>query len=420
MLSAAARAPRRRVRVPRLSTRSFATESVSSSDVTPNLPPPTKHPIAKPRSASRLSPSPRPAVSHQRQALPHLPSTFGRNQLLPVSNSTRALLESIVAEFDAPIRYAFAYGSGVFEQDGYPADQKGPMLDFMFAVTHPSHFHSINMNQHPSHYALHARLFGSSFVTKVQETGPGVWFNAFVPIKGVVSLLYGVTTVDNLSSDLLKWNTLYLAGRMHKPLRIIKDDARVRLTQQVNLTSAVRAALLALPAEFSETQLFSKIAGISYGGDPRMLLPAENRGKVGNIVSKQSPQFRELYHRLVVGLPGVHWPTHASMIQQDTSSIARAAHLKKLPSNLLGRVRGQYASATGFPTLEADEGAYWQKIAGDEKLPLVVTEQMKGIVRGPATIQTLKGIVSGGLSTTVRYSAEKIGKYFKGRQQGHS
>ncbi len=51
---------------------------------------------------------------------------------------------------------------------------------------------------------------------------------------------------------------------MHKPLRIIKDDARVRLTQQVNLTSAVRAALLTLPEEFTENELFERIAGISY------------------------------------------------------------------------------------------------------------------------------------------------------------
>src|SRR6266702_1227434 len=127
------------------------------------------------RLSTRLSPSPRPSIPHRHQALPHLPATFGQNQLLSVSNSTRALLESIVADFNAPIRYAFAYGSGVFEQDGYQTEKGAPpMLDFMFAVTHPAHFHSINMAQHPSHYALYARTFGSSFVTRVEEIGPGV------------------------------------------------------------------------------------------------------------------------------------------------------------------------------------------------------------------------------------------------------
>lgn len=195
---------------------------------------------------------------------------------------------------------------------------------------------------------------------------------AIIDLTSPQTIKYGVTSVDNLCSDLLNWNTLYLAGRMHKPLRIIKDDARVRLTQQVNLTSGVRAALLTLPAEFSEKQLFETIAGISYSGDPRMVLPGENRGKVGNIVRKQGPQFRELYYRLVTGLPGVHWPAESSTIQQDTSPLARVAHLKKLPAVLLTRVRGRYASNTSIPALETDETAYWQRIAGDEHLPLVL------------------------------------------------
>lgn len=223
---------------------------------------------------------------------------------------------------------------------------------------------------------------------------------------------------------------------MHKPLRIIKDDARVRLTQQVNLTSAARAALLTLPSSFSETELFETIAGISYGGDPRMVLPAENRGKVGNIVSKQAPQFKELYQRLVAGLPGVHWPhgSGSGRIEQDTSVQTRAAHLRKLPKELNARLKTHYSRELG----DVDDSTYWTKVAGDEKLPLVLREgmsslftrahgcvltgafllaEMSNIVRYPATIQTLKGIVSGGLGTTLRYTSEKVGKWWKGSSQ---
>jgi len=225
---------------------------------------------------------------------------------------------------------------------------------------------------------------------------------------------YGVTSIDNLCSDLLNWKTLYLAGRMHKPLRIIKDDARVRLTQQVNLTSAVRAALLTLPQEFSETELFERIAGISYMGDPRMLLPAENRGKVFNIVQKQGPQFKELYHRLAVGLPGVHWPSSSSTIQQDTPPQARAAHLKKLPSNLLISVKNNYSRSSSMQLSDEDESTYWLRLAGDEKLPRVLTEEMSRIVRYPATVQTIKGIASAGLGKSLRYSAAKVSKWWSG------
>ncbi|EAU85871.2 hypothetical protein CC1G_02894 [Coprinopsis cinerea okayama7 len=402
-----------RIRV--LAVRPYATETVSTP--TSDLPPPFPSPSSPKNSKIRLYPRPRPAVSHKHSPLPKLPPSFGSNQLLPVSNSTRALLESIVAKFDAPIRYAFAYGSGVFEQDGYAEKKKegaeGPMLDFMFAVTHPAHFHSINMHQFPSHYPLHARMFGSSYVSRVQDIGPGVWFNAYVPMNGV-TIKYGVTTVDNLCADLLNWRTLYLAGRMHKPLRIIKDDARVRLTQQVNLTSALRAALLSLPSSFSETELFERIAGFSYIGDPRMLLPAENRGKVGNIVRKQRPQFRELYYRLVLGLPGVHWSSSSEIIEQDTSPNARAAHLRKLPVGLLNRVKQNYESKGFGKDVEQDETAFWVKMAGDEQLFNVIQKEMAGIVRGPATIQSVKGIVSAGLGKSIRYSSAKVNKWWEG------
>ena len=184
--------------LPPLPPQQSSNPSTSSSGASPNSP----HTSIKPR--SYFYPQPRPVSSssntpsrlstHQRHSLriTRLPPTFGRNQFLPVADSTRALLENIVAKFNSPIRYAFAYGSGVFEQDGYTNTNGGgakmPMVDFMFAVTHPEHFHYMNMQQYPAHYPLHARLFGSSYVAKVENLGPGVWFNAYVPMGGVVSL----------------------------------------------------------------------------------------------------------------------------------------------------------------------------------------------------------------------------------------
>ena len=191
MLAVARTQPRRHLLVVSGQTlRSLSTETVNPS--ASHLPPPPPPPSTRPSVRTRLNPAPRPVVPRARQALPTLPPSFGRNQILPVADSTRALLESIVAQFHAPIRYAFAYGSGVFEQDGYtttnPQSKDGPMLDFLFAVTHASHWHSINMNQFPGHYPLYSRMLGSDFVARVEEISPGVWFNAYVPMKGVVSV----------------------------------------------------------------------------------------------------------------------------------------------------------------------------------------------------------------------------------------
>ena len=175
--------------------RRLSTESVPNSST--SSPPPPNPPSTSRASRSRLIPAPRPIDSFRNQTdpripprsqgLPQLPHNFGANQFLSVPTTTRHLLESIVSQFDAPIRYAFAYGSGVFEQDGYLSNTPNrPMLDFMFAVSHPGHWHSINLARNPSHYALHARIFGSDFVSRMQDFGPGVWFNPYVTVNGTV------------------------------------------------------------------------------------------------------------------------------------------------------------------------------------------------------------------------------------------
>ena len=247
----------------------------------------------------------------------------------------------------------------------------------------------------------------------------GLWFNPYVKVKDGVTIKYGVTTVDNLCADLLGWKSLYMAGRMHKPIRIIKDDPRVRLTQQVNLTSAVRAALLTLPERFNERELFERISGISYMGDPRMSF-AENPHKVRNIVNAQQAQFRELYHRLVVGLPGVHWA--GDKVEQDASPQARALLLRKLPSNLRTRIDTRYQSLTASGAAPSspssptrDENVFWQKIGAAPDLTEVMQAEMAAITKGPATIQSAKGLVTAGPLKSLRYASEKVGKWWNAK-----
>ncbi|KAH7102866.1 Mmp37-domain-containing protein [Auriculariales sp. MPI-PUGE-AT-0066] len=423
---APAASARRAVRALHVSSSALLqTVTSTSSASAPPLPPPsvtgtgpsTKSTITRPRPLRAFNPRPLPP------GYPTLPTTFGRNQMLSVPDATRALLEEIVSSFNAPIRYAFAYGSGVFDQAGYTQggkeNGKRPMIDFVFAVTHSAHWHSINMAQNPSHYPLYAQWIGADFVTGVQAIAPGMWFNTLVPWTSKdgnqVTIKYGVTTVDNLCADLLYWRSLYLAGRMHKPIRIIADDARVRLTQQVNLTSAVRTSLATLPEKFDERLLFERIAGLSYAGDLRMSLPAESRGKVSSIVSAQAPQFRELYHRLAVGLPGVHWS--GSTISQDVSPAARSALVRKLPGTLRARVESHY---TRKITREGDEGAFYTRIGSDSTLGDVVQREIANIVRAASTMQSFKGLVSAGPVKSTQYVAAKVGKWWRGSAKPNS
>jgi translocator assembly and maintenance protein 41 len=181
--------------------RSLSTESEPAPAHAPHaqhLPQQQQHPPGAGRPHALFHPAPRRAAA----AAPALPPAFGQNQRLTVPDETRAVLERVVGSFAAPVRYAFAYGSGVFAQAGY-APGKRPMLDFVFAVSHPAHWHSINMQQHPHHYPFCARALGSDFVARVQDVRPGLWFNALVPMGDVVSV-WGSVSLPHVAAHRLR------------------------------------------------------------------------------------------------------------------------------------------------------------------------------------------------------------------------
>ncbi|KAL7418097.1 mitochondrial matrix Mmp37-domain-containing protein [Mrakia frigida] len=348
-----------------------------------------------------------------------LPTGFGENQMVSLPDSTLSLLNTIVGSFkDAPIRYAFAYGSGIFSQGGpTTAGKEGgggekPMLDFIFATTHADHFHSINMQNNPSHYPAYMRAMGSGAVSWIQEHGgAGVWFNADVPVEGV-RIKYGVVTMDHLCKDLIEWQTLYLSGRMHKPIRIIKDDPRVKLANQVNLASALRVALLTLPENFSERELYTRIAGLSYGGDFRMSVPgAENPRKIHNIVDSQMDKFKGVYGRLLSELDGL------AVVGQDHSPEHRASLARKLPKTLKTGIRAKYADASRDQTESSAEKELWLKIGGEESLGHELIRQTSQITRRPALTQSIKGIITAGPLKSLHYSWAKVGKWQKGKKE---
>ena len=76
------------------------------------------------------------------------------------------------------------------------------------------------MHQYPEHYSF-LRRFGSGLVSRVQDDwGAGVYFNPYITVNGTM-IKYGVVNLDTLQKDLSQWDTLYLAGRLHKPVKIL-------------------------------------------------------------------------------------------------------------------------------------------------------------------------------------------------------
>jgi translocator assembly and maintenance protein 41 len=382
---------------------------------------------------------------------------------MQINEEFKESLRQMLWQFRAPIRYAFAYGSGVFSQSGsstpsslspHPSPPEaiiqwqkggGKVIDFIFGVSHTQHWHSLNMNQYPEHYSFLRRL-GSGVVSKVQDNwGAGVYFNPYISINGTM-IKYGVVNLDTLRRDLSQWDTLYLAGRLHKPVKILRDDPKVRLANQINLISALRTALLMLGPKFTEVELYTKLAGISYMGDPRMEFKSEDPNKVGNIVSNQVRNFRQLYSPLVETLPNVRYNDgrckHKDWIldegcdcvmEQDMDPIRRGNMVRRLPVAFRNRLYMEYRKkwqisggefsrmmeeskdedADGFKRREG--GDFDRRIAGETDLKESVIASIKQTVQWPSWSQSIKGFATAGLSRSWKYLGEKRAKARKHR-----
>lgn len=118
---------------------------------------------------------------------------------------------------------------------------------------------------------------------------------------------YGVISTPSLQKDLSNWETLYISGRLQKPHLPLLPPSSLTSPLEVNKKTALSLALILLGPRFTENQLWEKIAGISYAGDPRMSIPgAENPEKVRNIVRGEGALegFRVMYGDL---LSAVEW-----------------------------------------------------------------------------------------------------------------
>ena len=450
-----------------LKSDSQSSSSSSSSDVSSSSQSGTTSPPQKPSGRPSSPPhdwdeNPDMTIS----AFSQLPSdNFGTNQHMIINNEFKEAFRQILWQFRAPIRYAFAYGSGVFPQTASAASSTihphpstaiskvqgngGKMIDFIFCVSYSQHWHSLNLQQHKDHYSA-ARYLGSYAVSRIQDNwAAGVYFNPYVTVNGTL-IKYGVVNLDTLCKDLSEWDTLYLAGRLQKPVKILRDDPRVRLANQMNLLSAVRTALLLLPEKFSEQDLYNTIAGISYLGDLRMSLPTENQNKVANIVNHQLPNFRRLYAPLILNLPNVSFtnshindpkwaddPSSNGTIAQDMDPVKRGNMVRRLPKSFRHKLYFAYQSKFQIPQLEFEKmleatndedptrvkrrqgGQFEQRVASDDLDSL--RKEVRGVISKtimwPSTQQTIKGIITGGVRRSWRYISEKMAKNREGKQK---
>lgn len=292
------------------------------------------------------------------------------------------------------------------------------MLDFIIAVKNPLEWHCKNMRANLSHYSLPMRYLGPASAAAVQTSsfGAKVYFNTLIrPSEGPMrrSFKYGVISVSDLERDLTTWNSLYVAGRMHKPVWIMSDDSHSTLLQRAmknNLVFAASAALLTLPQRFREIDLYMAAANLSYAGDVRMTARAEVRNKVHSIVKNNFARFRNLYSSAVEDTGVLR---HGSGIwERQICPLEQQRLLTQLPHHVSEGLRCSFGLPRGGINVAEELSKY-----DTSRIRAALLAITAGIVTRSSMRQSLKGVLTAGVVTSFRYIAAKVAKAVAARGQ---
>ena len=394
--------------------------------------------------------------------------------------------------FPPGILFAFAYGSAAFPQSSCPQDrrQEGSrikqtphqpddrMMDLVFVVSDSLSWHRDNLSLNPSHYSFLGSA-GAELILLIQRKVKAfIYFNVVMDMgadkrgihhpaasrslssssstttaaagaatgaqvgqqepayqsadmHGTVmsSMKYGVIQYEDLMRDLMGWDCLYVAGRLHKPIHVIlhapDQDYQHDLNRALsfNRTAAAAASLLLMPATaacFTEDQLFNTIAGLSYYGDFRMII-GEDREKVAKIVRPQKHHFRQIYLPIVQDLlqhevyeydelsATFHIPFTVSLIM---------LLICRLPRNVIQQLGGieqlsvpLFATRKQAPELR-DREAIQMISEMRQQLSYNLKKCITSIVWRSSLCQGIKGFFTTGFLKAVKYMCRKMRKMY--------
>ncbi|CAG2174561.1 unnamed protein product [Oppiella nova] len=337
------------------------------------------------------------------------------------ANVPKALLQQLIQTFPHRFSYAFAYGSGVFTQNitktddnKKDADLRKNMIDLILVTDDSQDFHHKNLIRNRSHYSVLGSL-GPKWLTTIQESfGAKVYFNTLIQMDDYL-IKYGVISTKHLIADCLDWQTLYISGRLHKPVVVLQEPTSSDLSTAlaINIESAIHSALILLSETFTEEQLYTTIAGLSYLGDFRMTF-GEDKQKVQKIVRPQIHNFRHLYQPLITSKTLsrlVDWNPHSKAYRQDCSPNSLYYHLNHLPKTVERYVSDEWNRESRHPFTDMDE--LLKNLANSIECKTYVKQAIHRIVQNSSMSQSFKGLFTAGLLKSFRYSNQKISKMFR-------
>ena len=353
-----------------------------------------------------------------------------------VEDDTEKLLRRIVKQFP-PCRFIAAYGSGVFQQlDASPPPSPPPsrpipapltsltsappMLDLLLVVDDVLAFHTENLARHPSHYSFLQHFGGAHTITSINTLPAYLYYNTNVSMlsdQPSQLVKYGVISTERVTDDLTRWTTLYTAGRMHKPVRILQSSPSLTPPLTANLSSALTVACFLSPtAELSDVELYTLLTSLSYMGDVRMGI-AEDPAKIVRIVTGSYLHFQHLYTDHIARCewlqPNTTNPSSSGgglrSYRISAGEADRRRMVDALPSHLYDTLS---AAAVGSGSGGGGGGRWWEGVGVGEQQARM-RAGLASIVRTSSWQQSMKGVLTAGVRKGLWYGLRKVAKRWK-------
>ncbi|KAK3189047.1 hypothetical protein Dsin_028608 [Dipteronia sinensis] len=308
-----------------------------------------------------------------------------------------------------PVEFCCVYGSSLHPNN----KDKSAMVDYILGVSDPMQWHSENVKMNPDHYATWLMLLGgANLITQVADKiGVGVHFNPFVTWNDKM-LKYGVVWMHDLVQDILTWERFYLSGRLQKPVHILVDNLDIENLNSVNLRAAMSAALLLLPSNFTQEDLFAKVCRLSYMGDLRMLF-AEDKNKVTKIVQGQFDLFQSMYKPFLQEYEAKDFLRFSSSGSCQVSQDCSLPITSSLVSSLPAAIRSQMGMKLGERKIINRSVINEVMISSREEAAKCMQKVLRRTVMISSAKQAVSGLLAAGGVNSARYVAKKVHKAWK-------
>ena len=184
------------------------------------------------------------------------------------------------------------YGSGVNPQKGQ--ENRKPQIDLIVIVENLKEWHKQNIKQNKKDYSFLSRLFFKYAPNKWLKAGAKICYMTYIPFN---ESKYKIGTIEehDFLNDLKNWETFYIAGRMQKPILIVKANKEIESAIDYNRHTGTLVSKLIIDKEkINIKDFYITLGSLSYIGDTRMGI-AENPDKVKNIVEGSIDFYNNCY-----------------------------------------------------------------------------------------------------------------------------